>query len=72
MNKEELTNIFKKMGADDPESWALSEIDEDSTLDTFNFQALGFYKKQGYVLVGHLMVIMGSINATIFRSNWCK
>lgn len=28
VNKEELTNIFKEIGADDPESWAASEIDE--------------------------------------------
>lgn len=28
MNKSELTNIFKTLGADEPESWAESQIDE--------------------------------------------
>ena len=29
MNKEELTAIFKNLGAKDPELWAESQIDED-------------------------------------------
>lgn len=28
MNKEELVSIFKKLGANDPESWAASQVDE--------------------------------------------